>query len=146
MSTVILPAVISAIVSWTIMYFGPRFNFNVWKKQKRKEQQLAIADHFAKIIVNPYNMGYDNYDNDHKTWLAAEEVKWERMSVLTQIAVLFERPETRKVAKKMNSSGPSKDDDSRVIALTNLMMFDLAANLFAEALDLPSIPTPSKPE
>jgi hypothetical protein len=55
-SSIVVPAIVSLVVALTVSYFGPRFNFPVWRKQKRKEQQLAIADRFAKISASPYSV------------------------------------------------------------------------------------------
>jgi hypothetical protein len=60
LTSIVVPAIVSLVVALIVSYFGPRFNFPIWRKQKRKEQQLAIAERFAKISASAYSAGYEN--------------------------------------------------------------------------------------
>jgi hypothetical protein len=137
LTSIVVPAIVSLVVALVVSYFGPRFNFPVWRRQKRKEQQLAIAERFAKISASPYSVGYDNYDSNHETWLRAQELRQERQTLLFLIPVIFEDAKTWELVTRVTILIDALDGWTKITPEGYLLLIQVGARLFAEALDIP---------
>jgi hypothetical protein len=51
LETALVSASIAAVVSISVAVISPLFTHTLWKRQKRKEQQLALAERFAALCA-----------------------------------------------------------------------------------------------
>jgi hypothetical protein len=99
----------------------------VWKHQKRKEQQVAIAERYA-VLLNQL-IASDNFTRlrdrslEDAFRLSATDIEFRGM--LFVIQVLFESDDVKKRAREVAEGGDSAGRAT------------LMAYLFAEALNLP---------
>ena len=52
LETALVSAFIAAAVSFSVAVFGPLFTYCLWKRQKRKEQQLTVSQRFAALSAS----------------------------------------------------------------------------------------------
>lgn len=90
---VLIPAITSAVVALLVFALTPYINLVVWKKQKLREQQLAVAKRFAELSTNQYarwgNSSPEVFpggaDEMHSTL-------WEQEGLLLLIPCIFTTP------------------------------------------------------
>lgn len=126
----LVSASISAVVSLSVAVGSPLLTHTLWKRQKRKEQQLAIAQRFS-ALYSDYLVWKDK-GAGAKTIeeLAPINPSWfEFTGVLYLAQVMFIRPEVIQLANTL------MQDVDRIDFMT---VTQLQAHLFAEALDIPA--------
>jgi hypothetical protein len=115
---------ISAVVSVCIAVISPLFTHHLWKRQKRKEQQLAIAQRYVVLRAQTSpSLHPQLLESDQR--LQFKQAQVEMKGLLFLIPILFEREEIIDRA-----DGLLKPADTWIY-------FELQAFLFAEALDVP---------
>jgi hypothetical protein len=125
MDSALETAVIAAAVSISVSLISPAFTHQLWKSQKRKEQQLAIAARFATLIAE-IAAGVDS--REPKAIGKKSPAETELIGILYVIPVLFENEETVDRALTLLGRGPSKESPV-------LLRIELQGYLFAEALN-----------
>jgi hypothetical protein len=124
LQTALVSASIAAIVSLSVAVFSPLFTHHLWKRQKRKEQQLAIAVRFCTLIAEIAAAAAVNMASVNKS-----PAETELIGILYVIPVLFENEET--VDRALTLLGRGRSEESPVI-----LRIDLQGYLFAEALNI----------
>ena len=96
MDSALETALIAAAVSLSVSLISPAFTHHLWKRQKLKEQQLAVAERFAAILA-----GFPEDKPDEPIQLS-----WHFTSLLVLIGTLFENEELREVARGLARTEP----------------------------------------
>jgi hypothetical protein len=129
MEQVLIPAFVSAIVALIISFLSPRFTHTMWKRQKRKEQQVAVAERYAVLLTQL--IASDNLtflrDRSVAEALRLTPTEIEFRGMLFVIQVLFESDNIKRRAREVAEGGET----------AVRMRAELMAYLLAEALDLP---------
>jgi hypothetical protein len=139
---VLIPAVTSAVVALLVFALTPYMNLVVWKKQKRKEQQLAIAKRFAELSANQYA----RWGSSSAEVFAGEDemhtTLWEQEGLLLLIPCIFKTPAVKQcanwLAETLKETPPTNIEKFQTYRGSVEMRNDLQAMLFAEALDIDS--------
>jgi hypothetical protein len=132
----LVSASISSVVSVCVAVISPMFTHRLWKRQKRKEQQLAIAERFAVLfsevvaLENTSDLEQTSA-NELRFWSAQVEFR----GLLYAIQVLFENSVITQRATDL-WAGEDK--------VNLLICAELQAFLFAEALDIPTSKIPTR--
>jgi hypothetical protein len=138
LETALVSASIAALVSLSVAIFSPLFTHHLWKRQKRKEQQLALAERFA--VLRAELRTYDD-NRDQGAWYKWANARTEMSGLLFVVQVLFEKDDVIIRAKKLRGvQNPETIEVQRV---------ELQTYLFAEALDvsfdkIPTFPVHTK--
>jgi hypothetical protein len=125
MDSTLETAVIAAAVSLSVSLISPAFTHHLWKRQKRKEQQLAIAERFAVLNAE---MAAAVDTRDLKAVFEKSPAELELIGILYVIPVLFENEETVDRALTLLGRGSSKESPM-------ILRMELQGYLFAEALN-----------
>lgn len=123
---------------------GPRLQHYFWKKQKRGEQRLAVAERFGAMNANFWLVINVVPPTDDHARRAADETKFlEQDALLTTVMVLFERRDTRDSASRLReclNSRPQLPHEHQqyeeYIKTLYALRVDLSTRLFAEALEI----------
>ena len=109
------------------MVIAPLVSHRIWKKQKLRDQQLAIAQRFASLLstMMSYEALISTVEYDHKWGSTLSEF----LGILKTIQVLFKREGIGTLAARLP---PEKDR-----MLDGAKGAELQARLFAEALNVP---------
>lgn len=131
----ILLSIISAIISGTaVAFLSPRFAHSVWKKQKLREQQVAVAEQFAKLFSDLHIAGnlrpVPSLDEGS---MEIESRFHEQRALFILAFVLFDWEDTLsfgiKLLKLIN-------DNSHDFQALSSLRAEFLARMFAEALDI----------
>jgi hypothetical protein len=117
---VIISASVSAFVSFTVSIISPWWTHHLWKKQKLREQQLAVAERFAAILAK-FPDGPDE----------AVPFSWSFTGLMVLIGTLFKNKEVRAVAQHLVKTEPPFTP-----RLHAKEFGELQALLFEEALEI----------
>ncbi|HSY03627.1 MAG TPA: hypothetical protein VK819_15800 [Acidobacteriaceae bacterium] len=123
---------VSLACSVVVAYLSTHFTHLVWGKQKRREQQLAVAERFANIRLQFYV--YANIDpktTEERLKIAPARV--EQDSVLMLICTLFKRRDTILWTIKLRRAINEHRTDIEVM---HRLRLDITVGLFAEALGI----------
>lgn len=113
--SVLIPAIVALIVSM----ISPVFTHLIWRRQKRKEKQLAVAERFAVLNAE--------MDAHHHPEDIATRAMNELSGILLVVPVLFKKKEVVRRARALTGV---HDPEAFMIRI------ELEAYLLAEALDL----------
>jgi hypothetical protein len=117
-------ALIAAAVSLSVSLISPVVTYHIWKRQKRREQELAVAERFAAILT-----GFPENEPDEPIPLS-----WNFTSLLVLIGTLFENEELREVAIGLARTEPPFTTRHHAREFGRLQ-----ALLFEEALDIKEV-------
>lgn len=92
----IISVSVSAIVSFSVTFISPWWTHKLWKRQKLKEQQLAVAERFAAILA-----GFPKDRPDEHI-----EFSWRFTGLMVLIATLFKNKDVLAVAKHLVRTEP----------------------------------------
>ena len=136
LETALVSASIAAVVSVSVAVFSPLFTHHLWKRQKRKEQQLAVAERFAAVFSEFVALA--RFDMGDSSWKAADVARFETIrtefhGILYSVFVLFDSDVSKRRAEDLMFAKK----------IGTLECAELQSFLFAEALDLSTkaIPT-----
>jgi hypothetical protein len=136
LETALVSASIAAVVSLSVAFFSPMLTHHLWKRQKRKEQQLSVAQRYAYVFAE--RVAFGRFDMSDSSWSAADDARFETVKVefhgiLYSVQVLFDSEVIRKRAQDLMLTE----------RISMLECAELQAFLFAEALDISTkkIPT-----
>jgi hypothetical protein len=141
MQSVLLSAVTSLVVALAVSFAAPRFNFGIWKKQKLREQQLSIAERFAKLGADMYV--YSNVlprvakdHEDAKRFVEAMAPMLEQRALVGLMSVLFDNEELWLLGTELGEIYDSGDEEGakRIPEIRGRMM----EMMYAEALEISS--------
>jgi hypothetical protein len=135
LETALVSASIAAVVSVTVAIISPLFTHHLWKRQKRKEQQLAIAERYATFHAEL--SAYDPGVHDESRRRRYESLKLEMLGLLFVVNVLSEKAKVRTLADDVQLSLISPNPPHSEPSISGEKFFELQAYLFAEALDIP---------
>jgi hypothetical protein len=114
-------ALISVSVSLAVSFISPWWTHKLWKRQKLKEQQLAVAERFAAVLA-----GFPEDRPDEPLQLS-----WHFTSLMVLIGTLFKNRELREVAV-----GLVRTEPPLTCRLHAREFGRLQALLFEEALEI----------
>ena len=105
-STILISAFCAIISGTAVAFLSPRFAHLVWKKQKRREQQIAVAEKFERLFsdihisgnIRPKPTGEKATD---ERLLIIESRFWEQQALFILTWVLFEREDTLALATQL---------------------------------------------
>jgi hypothetical protein len=127
MDSALETAVIAAAVSLSVSFISPAFTHHLWKRQKRKEQQLAIAQRYFELRAQTSPSLYSAlFEGDQR--LQAKQADVEMSGLLFLIPIFFKKKEV--LVRAAGLRGVTEPAD-------NWIYFELQAFLFAEALNVP---------
>jgi hypothetical protein len=109
---------------------------HLWKRQKRKEQQLAVAERYAVLRAE---MSASVDFSDLKAAFKRTPAEMELQGLLFVIPVLFKTEEVVTYARRLQLPGDSNKP-------VWMVRYELQAYLFAEALNVPFDKVPIFPE
>ncbi len=119
-----------------VAFVTPRFGYPIWRKQQRRQQQIALAERFANLGSNLYVI---TNSKPHPTQGArvSENIAalLEQNSLLVQIYVLFEDKDTLALALRLRTAIDNNTDFQSL----HTMRVDLTARLFAEAFEVSAV-------
>ena len=130
LETALVSASIAAVVSVTVAVISPLFTHHLWKRQKRKEQQLAVAERFAARTAEMVASTFLNAVDSVSAQREKDAARLEVMGILYLVPILFETSGSSMLAAELRNHPLSGQR-----ALNKIR--DLQVALFAEALDLP---------
>jgi hypothetical protein len=144
MKSVLLPAIVSLVVSLVLIYLSPWFTHLVWKKQKRKEQQLAIADRFAKLSydLNIVRDSCPGPEDTREVFFEKSSLFLEQNALILLIRVLFDHKRTVNAEQRFRDLMLTDMPD---VNRMHILRSELMACLFAEALEIPFEPPSQRP-
>ena len=135
----VLTVVLSLLSALIVAFLSPKFGYFVWRKQRRREQQLALADRFAKlnsdlrIIGNLKPRPKEGESSSERHAVDAAAPFLEQNALLSLIFVAFERKHTLESALMLKRAVDAGTAFQSIYSLR----VDLLARLFAEALEIP---------
>lgn len=137
-----------AIAGVIVAFVSPRFAHLVWKKQKLRDQQILIAERFARISANfivlthmtspDWNAAQFGTDKMLDNFSAIQEQE----SLLVLIWCLFKRKDTLDAVLRLKqglrglSTAPDRRRSEEEIRMLYKLRVDLLSKLFGEAFDL----------
>jgi hypothetical protein len=140
----ILSPIASAVTTLTVLLSAPRLNFRVWKKQRLREQQLQVADKFAKLSANFFiHMNLQPVRKqdarDNAKIIEGFTPVFEQNVTFTLIGVLFEHPRTLEKLDLLKQALEGDNSENTIRAASRIRS-EIAALLYAEALERPMLP------
>jgi hypothetical protein len=121
-----------------VAFLSPRFAHLIWKKQKLREQRIAVAERFAKISADIYIVGNLHPRPPQQDVVGSQSLEkvstfLEQDALLALIHVLFERKDT--LASGLNLK-KELQSGSRDLQSLYALRVDLLGRLFAEAFEI----------
>jgi hypothetical protein len=122
-----LTIVVSLGCSVVVAYLTPQFSHFAWRKQKRREQQLEIAERFAQsnsnlwLASNTPSAGLVDMDN----------ARIAQNALVLLIVMLFDDEDTLSLIAELRKKIASDDEEGDVV-----LRMRIAPRLFAEALGI----------
>jgi hypothetical protein len=139
----LVTASIAADVSLIVAVFSPLFTHHLWKRQKRKEQQLALAERYSALMATSTVIHKTIHETSPPLFRLPEEPEFSRL--LFVILVLFQSTEV--VGRAGSMLYPTEMGKSPALVLDEPweIFVTLQGYLFAEALDVPFEKVPPLP-
>jgi hypothetical protein len=138
LETALVSASIAAVVSVSIAFISPLFTHHLWNRQKRKEQQLAIAERYAVLRAE---ISASAHFSKPRVPFETSPARMELQGLLFVIPVLFK---TEEVISRVHALGlQERGDQNKPLWMVR---YELQAYLFAEALNVPFDKVPIFPE
>jgi hypothetical protein len=125
----LVSASISAVVSVSIAFISPLFTHHLWNRQKRKEQQLAVAERYAALRAE---IAASAHFPKPRVPFETSPARMELQGLLFVIPVLFK---TEEVISRVHALGLQEGGGPNKPVW--MVRYELQAYLFAEALNLP---------
>src|ERR1039457_4617442 len=130
-----LISIVSAVMSGTaVAFLSPRFAHSIWKKQKLREQQVAVAEQFANIFSDLHIAGniVPKPSHDEGSMKIASRF-YEQYSLFILAFVLFEREDTLSLGNRLLKM---VNDGSHDFKTLYSLRTEFLAHMFAEALGI----------
>jgi hypothetical protein len=141
----LVTASIAAGVSLIVAVFSPLFTHHLWKRQKRKEQQLALAERYSALMATSTVIHKTFRKTSPPLFGLPEEEEPEFRRLLFVILVLFQSTDV--VGRAGSMLYPTEMGKSPALVLDEPweIFVTLQGYLFAEALDVPFEKVPPLP-
>lgn len=121
-----------------VAYLTPQFSHFAWRKQKRREQQLELAQRFVNIKANFYvyaNLDWvTNAENEQALRHVSDSL--EQDALLALIWTLFTDKDTLQLVHALRQEINSNRGKPESYPQLHKLRLDIAPRLFAEALGI----------